>query len=316
MENCERYLEWISARLDGELSGEEERELEEHLAQCPACRAIEGRLAALRDSLQSLEEIPAPEGFAQGVMDRVRAERSRPKVVSLFKRPQFKALAGLAACAVLCIGLYRGGLWDRAADGQLKVVSAADEEQEEPRVDISLFQAVDPQTGAPESGGPGPQERSGQTDVSPYGAEPEGSAQPPAPDSEVSPDLRSGAGEQELPDGGTSKGDTVEKGISEAGAPGNGTPFTLQSDPSPACEVAGQTVAAVLTLDRLPEGWEDVLGEATEWLTDEAGHPCCLITADQLEELSALAQQEGLNSELAGQRDGDQLCALVLLEGQ
>ena len=95
MENCETYLEWISAHLDGQLSDEEERELEEHLDQCPTCRAIEERLAALHDSFQGLEDIPAPEGFTQGVMDRVRAEQSRPKVVPLFKRPQFKALAGL-----------------------------------------------------------------------------------------------------------------------------------------------------------------------------------------------------------------------------
>lgn len=51
-------------------------------------------------------------------------------------------------------------------------------------------------------------------------------------------------------------------------------------------------MAAVLTLDRLPEGWEDVLGETPEWLTDEAGRPCCFITAAQLEGLAALAQQE------------------------
>lgn len=38
-----------------------------------------------------------------------------------------------------------------------------------------------------------------------------------------------------------------------------------------------QTVAAVLTLDRLPEGWEDVLGETPEWLTDEAGRPAVLL---------------------------------------
>ena len=73
MENCETYLEWISAHLDGQLSDEEERELEEHLDQCPTCRAIEERLAALHDSFQGLEDIPAPEGFTQGVMDRVRA---------------------------------------------------------------------------------------------------------------------------------------------------------------------------------------------------------------------------------------------------
>ena len=52
MENCETYLEWISAHLDGQLSDEEERELEEHLDQCPTCRAIEERLARLVPGLR------------------------------------------------------------------------------------------------------------------------------------------------------------------------------------------------------------------------------------------------------------------------
>ena len=40
MDRCERYTDLISARLDGELTGEEERELEAHLACCPACRSF------------------------------------------------------------------------------------------------------------------------------------------------------------------------------------------------------------------------------------------------------------------------------------
>lgn len=80
-----------------------------------------------------------------------------------------------------------------------------------------------------------------------------------------------------------SKVDTLERGVPEENVSGNGTPSMLQTAPGPMYEVAGQTVAAVLTLDRLPEGWEDVLGETPEWLTDEAGRPCCFITAAQLE---------------------------------
>lgn len=101
--SCDRYLELLSARLDGELTQDEERELEEHLSVCPDCRAAGAQLAALRDAFSELEEEAAPEGFAQGVMERARAEK---KVVPLFRRPRFRALAGLAACAVLAVGLY------------------------------------------------------------------------------------------------------------------------------------------------------------------------------------------------------------------
>ena len=39
MSGCERALDLIGLRLDGPLSPEEQRELDAHLEQCPACRA-------------------------------------------------------------------------------------------------------------------------------------------------------------------------------------------------------------------------------------------------------------------------------------
>ena len=102
---CDKYWELLSARLDGFLSAEEEGELDAHLAVCPDCRAAGAQLAALQGAFAELEEVEAPEGFARGVMDRIRAEE-KPKVAPLFKQPQVRALAGLAACLVLAVGLY------------------------------------------------------------------------------------------------------------------------------------------------------------------------------------------------------------------
>lgn len=100
---CDKYFELLSARLDGALTQAEELAMENHQAGCPDCRAAGAQLAALRSGFAELEDIPAPKGFAQGVMDRVRKEKT---VIPLFKRPQFKALAGLAACLALAAGLY------------------------------------------------------------------------------------------------------------------------------------------------------------------------------------------------------------------
>ena len=72
---------------------------------CPACRTAGAQLAALQAGFAEVEDIPAPEGFTQGVMDRIRAEEPK-KVIPLFKRPQVRALAGLAACLVVAVGLY------------------------------------------------------------------------------------------------------------------------------------------------------------------------------------------------------------------
>lgn len=103
---CEEALELLSARLDGELTAQEERELEDHLSACPACRELGEELSALHFSFEELEDEQAPEDLAARVMERVRELEREKKVVPLFRRPQVRALAGLAACAVVCAGLY------------------------------------------------------------------------------------------------------------------------------------------------------------------------------------------------------------------
>lgn len=115
-EEHERLIENMSAWMDGELpdiastpeaGGPDDLELEvaEHQACCPSCRDLFEELKELRAGFETLPEPDPPEGFAQGVLDRIR-EEARPKVIPLFKRPQFRALAGLAACIVMVVGLY------------------------------------------------------------------------------------------------------------------------------------------------------------------------------------------------------------------
>lgn len=103
---CDRYFELLSARLDRELTREEAEQVELHRAGCGRCRILGSQLEELRETFASLEDVEAPEGFAQGVMERVRVVESEKKVIPLFKRPQVRALAGLAACLVLVVGLY------------------------------------------------------------------------------------------------------------------------------------------------------------------------------------------------------------------
>ena len=101
---CEDSVELLSARLDGALTEEENRALENHLNICAACRAVAEDLEAIHLSFEVMEPVPAPENFAGDVM----AKLDGPKVVPLFRRPAFKAVAGLAACLVLCVGLWQG----------------------------------------------------------------------------------------------------------------------------------------------------------------------------------------------------------------
>jgi len=113
---CQEARVLISARLDGELSQQEERELDAHLAGCPACRELAEDLSALRLSLEALEDEPAPAGLASRVMEQIRASETEKKAVPLFRRPQIRALACLAACAALCIGLYAASQARKSAE--------------------------------------------------------------------------------------------------------------------------------------------------------------------------------------------------------
>ena len=107
MEHCEDYLELISAGIDGQLTGEELQKLNDHLARCPDCRALYDIMAENDAALAGLGDCEPSEGFAQSVMERIQAERAPGKIVSLFRRPQFKKTMTAAACALLCIGVVR-----------------------------------------------------------------------------------------------------------------------------------------------------------------------------------------------------------------
>lgn len=107
--NCEQMTALLSAFVDGELTAQEEMQVREHLEQCAQCRALYEQLQTLHTSFSDLEEIPVPENFAQGVMERIRAEE-KPRGIFLFKRSRFRAVVGLAACAALCIGFGRVAL--------------------------------------------------------------------------------------------------------------------------------------------------------------------------------------------------------------
>ena len=127
---CKDSVQWISDWLDGALTPVEERMLMMHLEQCPQCAALWEQLTALHTACSDLPEISAPEGFAQGIMARVReteqitsAPQKREKVVPLFKRVQSQRWLAAAACFVVGFGLSRAGLFN-GFDGTAQSVTA------------------------------------------------------------------------------------------------------------------------------------------------------------------------------------------------
>ena len=112
MKYCEHFAALLDPFVDGELSPEEMARVQAHLDGCPACRTYVDDALAIRAAFPDAEDAEVPEGFAEGVMARIRAEAtsqaetvSRAEASSKRKtfRPWLKALASLAACCAIVL---------------------------------------------------------------------------------------------------------------------------------------------------------------------------------------------------------------------
>lgn len=104
---CKEYEARISALIDDELTIDERIEVLEHLDHCPACRSYWEDLLAMRNVLRT-KETPAPAGFADAVMARVReTKQEKTPERKVLRFPQWKSFAALAACcAVVLLGIW------------------------------------------------------------------------------------------------------------------------------------------------------------------------------------------------------------------
>ena len=313
MERCERFEELLSQRLDQPLLPEEERELEDHLARCPNCRALAEDLEQLCGQFACLEELPAPEGFAQGVMDRIRAlepepapaekpegrkeetePTEMPKVVPL-RRPMprwARTAAALAACCVLGFGVYQAGLIDQ--------MSPAAQSGESIGASSGVAAYASPVPG---------EETSGAAATLPA---PEGNRQPVYDDWTQENQNASAGGQKE--DAASTQKRSAQTPAHSQTATGD-QPVTMppslnevQNAVGDTGDASGSTDSVVgdqailmapqpggLTLPQLPQGAEEVLDDQTQWTDNGDGTRSCTVTADQARQLLALARDQGMD---------------------
>ena len=106
MKYCENFAALLDPFVDGELSPDEMAGVQAHLDGCPACRAYADDALAIRASFPDAEDTPVPDGFAESVMARIRAEAASQAEAAPQKktsRPWLKALASLAACCAIVL---------------------------------------------------------------------------------------------------------------------------------------------------------------------------------------------------------------------
>lgn len=264
MLSCEEALEQMSQALDGLLTEAEREALEAHLAGCPACRADWAALVELHQAMGELEETPAPEGFADRVMERIREEARPARVIPLWRRPQWKAAAGLAACAAICVGLYYGaGL---SASGN--VAAAPD-----------LAQWSQSTAGSGEASGAAAAAGGAEEPVQGKSAEPQ--------------EAEGGAGTADAPRSGAAGGEGPSKvtAVPRAALAQGENPEGTAAEPALADEEAEEPALycvqeeTELLLAALPAAAAELLPAAEQWELDSQGRSFCTVSAQTLEAL-------------------------------
>ena len=141
MTPCENYWEALNAFVDGECSPEEEAKLRAHLTECTACREALAELTALRGGFPHWEDEEVPEGFADGVLQRIAGTpRQAPKNARRKHRAAWASLAACLGIMVLLGTLFPG---NRSASSANTAAPASD-------AAVTTGQAAEPQSGEAE----------------------------------------------------------------------------------------------------------------------------------------------------------------------
>ena len=99
---CDRAMELLNLELDGELSAEEQAELEEYLRDYPGCRQAREQLRAAEEAFRACEaEVPA--ALHSRVMDAVHEEKQKKQQ----NRRQWFTV-GLVAAAAAALAILSG----------------------------------------------------------------------------------------------------------------------------------------------------------------------------------------------------------------
>lgn len=187
MPNCEYFEELCSASLDGELTRAQKRELDAHLAECPACAAYLEDLKLLRTAWGDLKE-PLPEELHEKIMGGIMAEANK-KVVPMEKKkrrpPVFTMIAAAAACVMLAVS----GVFSNLGASQTGATGAADAGT------AAMEDTTAPTTGASSAA---PQQTAPETEtIEPSTLLPAEQATPIEPEPESGKQAESGAGNED-----------------------------------------------------------------------------------------------------------------------
>ncbi len=132
---CDEALELLNAALDGEVTPAQQTELDQHLAQCPACRAIQAELLGLKSVWEGLD-VAAPAELKAAVMEHLPPQKAPAK--GLYWRRWGAMAAAVALVALAAWQLPRFVLEPpKSGDASTQVSMALDVPEEAPLSDYA-----------------------------------------------------------------------------------------------------------------------------------------------------------------------------------
>jgi len=116
---CKGVQEKLSAYVEGDVSSDEKRRIEQHVNSCQECRTALGDLKNTGELVRGLEEVEPPAWLTEKIMARVRAEEGRKRGIfrKLFYPLHVKVpIEALATVLIAVVAVYVF----RAAEPEMK----------------------------------------------------------------------------------------------------------------------------------------------------------------------------------------------------
>ncbi len=121
---CKYFRSLADQYIEGELTAEQMRELEAHLAECEECRREFDELRALKSAVRSSAQ-ELPEGLHSRIMDAIKAE-PKPKKKALILRRSALSAACFFICLSLTIVITMLPMWNPSNEGGAPLPSDPD----------------------------------------------------------------------------------------------------------------------------------------------------------------------------------------------
>ena len=116
--DCLEILKLLkSDYLDNELDDSTRKQVDQHLAECPACRSAKEKLAAISLALRNAPRVTPPENLWPRIQKEIRttgvphikqAEHIHVRFTHFFARKKAFAFAAAAALVIAATGFYLG----------------------------------------------------------------------------------------------------------------------------------------------------------------------------------------------------------------